>query len=69
LFIVPRKDRGRGLMQVEGAYIAKLIKLEVYVEHEGPLIKLLGHTNATQIQNCIIKPPISRSLFRVTQSK
>jgi hypothetical protein len=30
---VPRKGRGRGLMQIEGTYIAEGIKLEEYVEH------------------------------------
>jgi hypothetical protein len=29
---VPRKDGGRGLMQMEGAYIAEVIKLKEYVE-------------------------------------
>jgi hypothetical protein len=30
---VPRKDGGRGLIQIKGAYIAEVIKLEEYVEH------------------------------------
>jgi hypothetical protein len=35
---VPRKDGGRGLMQIEGAYIREVTKLKEYVEHtEDPL--------------------------------
>jgi hypothetical protein len=30
---VPRKDGGRGLMQIEGAYITEVINLKEYVEH------------------------------------
>jgi hypothetical protein len=30
---VPRKDGGRGLIQIKGAYIAEVIKLEECVEH------------------------------------
>jgi hypothetical protein len=35
---VPRKDGGRGLMQVEGAYIEEVMKLMEYVENNDPLI-------------------------------
>jgi hypothetical protein len=35
--IVPRKEGGRGLMQVEGAYIAETLSLVEYVEsNEDP---------------------------------
>jgi hypothetical protein len=45
----PRKDGGRGLMQIDGAYIAQVIKLEEYVEHtQDPLMQTV-RTNATQI--------------------
>jgi hypothetical protein len=37
---VPRKEGGRGLMQVEGAYIAETLNLVEYVESkEDPLIQ------------------------------
>jgi hypothetical protein len=39
---VPRKEGGRGLMQVEGAYIAEILNLEEYVESkEDPLIQIV----------------------------
>jgi hypothetical protein len=67
---VPRKDGGRGLMQMEGAYIAEIIKLEEFVEHtQDLLMQLLGHTRATQIQHCFKQLPTLRNLFRVIQSK
>jgi hypothetical protein len=47
-FYVPRKDRGRGLMQIEGAYITEVIKFEEYVEHtEDPLMQIV-RTHPTQ---------------------
>jgi hypothetical protein len=45
---VPRKEGGRGLMQVEGAYIAEIIKLVEYVESkEDPLIQIMTHQHNT----------------------
>jgi hypothetical protein len=39
---VPRKEGGRGLMQVEGAYIAETLSLVEYVEiKEDPLIQIV----------------------------
>jgi hypothetical protein len=39
---VPRKDGGRGLMQIERAYITEVIKLNEYVEHtEDPLMQIV----------------------------
>jgi hypothetical protein len=36
---VPRKNRGRELMQIEGAYIAEVMKLMEYVGNkESPVI-------------------------------
>jgi hypothetical protein len=35
---VPRKERGRGLMQVEGAYIAETVNLVEYVESKEDLL-------------------------------
>jgi hypothetical protein len=37
-----RKDGGRGLMQIEGAYIIEVTKLKEYVEHtEDPLMQIV----------------------------
>jgi hypothetical protein len=52
---VPRKEGGRGLMQVEGAYIAETINLVEYVESkEDPLIKIVRthehNTNSVLLQ-------------------
>jgi hypothetical protein len=45
---VPKKDGGRGLMQIEGAYITEVIKLKEYVEHtEDQLMQIVRHTNTT----------------------
>jgi hypothetical protein len=39
---VPRKDGGRGLMQIEGAIIAAVIKLKEYMEHtDDPLMQIV----------------------------
>jgi hypothetical protein len=39
---VPRKEGGRGLMQVEGAYIAETLNLVEYVESiQDPLIQIV----------------------------
>jgi hypothetical protein len=39
---VPREEGGRGLMQVEGAYIAETLNLVGYVENkEDPLIQIV----------------------------
>jgi hypothetical protein len=40
---VPRKEGGRGLMQIEGAYIAETDKLVEYVESKDPLITVRVH--------------------------
>jgi hypothetical protein len=59
---VPRKDGGRGLMQIEEAYITEVTKLEEYVEHtEDPLMQTVR-----TLQHCSTQPPVSRNLFRVT---
>jgi phosphopentomutase len=52
---VPRKEGVRGLIQVEGAYIAETIKLVKYVESkEDPLIQIVRthqhNTNSTLLQ-------------------
>jgi hypothetical protein len=39
---VPRKDGGRGLMQIEGAYITEVVKFKEYVEHtDDPLMQIV----------------------------
>jgi hypothetical protein len=52
---VPRKEGGRGLMQVEGAYIAETLNLVEYVESkEDPLIQIVRtrqhNTNSELLQ-------------------
>jgi hypothetical protein len=52
---VPRKEGGRGLMQVEGAYIAETVNLVEYVESRGePLIQIVRknqhNTNSALLQ-------------------
>jgi hypothetical protein len=45
---VPRKEGGRRLMQVEGAYIAETVNLVEYVESkEDPLIQIVTHQHNT----------------------
>jgi hypothetical protein len=69
---VPRKDGGRGLVQIEGAYLTEVIKLKEYVEHtDDPLMQIVRkhQHNTTQAEHCTTQPPISRNLFRVTRSK
>jgi hypothetical protein len=42
LLCVPRKDGGRGMMQIQGAYITEVIKIKEYVEHtEDPLMQIV----------------------------
>jgi hypothetical protein len=55
LLIVPRKEGGRGLMQVEGAYIAETVNSVEYVESkEDPLIQIVRthqyNTNSAFLQ-------------------
>jgi hypothetical protein len=52
LLYVPRKLGGRGLMQVEGAYIAETLNLVEYVESKGdPLIQIMRvHQHDTTMQ-------------------
>jgi hypothetical protein len=52
---VPRKEGGRGLMQVDGAYIAETLNLVEYVESkDDPLIQIVRthqhNTNSTLLQ-------------------
>jgi hypothetical protein len=52
---VPRKEEGRGLMQVEGAYIAETVNLVEYVGNkEDPLIQIVRthqhNTNSALLQ-------------------
>jgi hypothetical protein len=52
---VPRKEGGRGLMQVEGAHIAETVNLVEYVESkEDPLIQIVRthqhNTNSALLQ-------------------
>jgi hypothetical protein len=52
---VPRKEGGRGLMQVEGAYIAETVNLVEYVESkEDQLIQIVRthqhNTNSALLQ-------------------
>jgi hypothetical protein len=52
---VPKKGGGRGLMQIEGACIADVMKLVEYVESKAdPLIQVVRthqhHTNSTLLQ-------------------
>jgi hypothetical protein len=52
---VPRKEGGKGLMQVEGAYIAETINLIEYVENkEDPLLQIVRihqhNTNSALLQ-------------------
>jgi hypothetical protein len=52
---VPRKEGGRGLMQVEGAYIAETVNLVEYAESkEDPLIQIVRtrqhNTNSALLQ-------------------
>jgi hypothetical protein len=51
---VPRKEGGRGLMQVEGAYIAETLNLVEYVESKDPLIQIVRthqhNTNSALLQ-------------------
>jgi hypothetical protein len=52
---VPKKEGGRGLMQVEGAYTAETLNLVKYVESkEDPLIQIVRthhhYTNSAMLQ-------------------
>jgi hypothetical protein len=68
---VPRKEGRRGIMQVEGAYIAEILNLVEYVESkEDPLIQIVRtHHNITQTQHCYKQLTNLRNLFKVKQSK
>jgi hypothetical protein len=70
LLYVPRKEEGRGLMQVEGAYIAETLNLVEYVgSKEDPLIQIVRthqqNTNSSLLQTLTNL----RNLFKVKQIK
>jgi hypothetical protein len=53
--LFPEKKGGRGLMQIEGFYIAEVMKLKEYVESkEDPLIQIVRthqhHAKSTLLQ-------------------
>jgi hypothetical protein len=65
---VLRKAGRKSLMEIEGAYIAEIIKLEECVERtQDPLCRFLGHNKATHIQHYFKQPRNSRNLFKVPQ--
>jgi hypothetical protein len=67
---LPRKDGRRGLTQMEGAYIAEVIKLEKYVEHKQNPLMLIVRTHQRNTNSTLFQiTKTSRNLFRVTQSK
>jgi hypothetical protein len=67
---VPRKEGGRGLMQMKGAYIAETLNLVEYIESkEDPLIQILRTHQHTQTQHCYKQLMNLRNLFKMKQSK
>jgi hypothetical protein len=65
---VPRKEGGRGLMQIEGAYIAEVIKLEYVERKEDSLVEIVRMHNHNTNLTFLQAVEISRSLFKVKQS-
>jgi hypothetical protein len=60
-FYVPRKNGGRGLTQIKGAYI--LDWRNMWNVKRIRWCRLLDSTNVTQIQHCFKRLPTSRNLF------
>ena len=67
---VPRKQGGRGLMQLEAAHAVEITKLVEYVDKkEDPLIQVVKHTNTTPTQKCYRELDASRQTYREKQEK
>jgi hypothetical protein len=76
---VPRKEGGRGLMQVEGAYIAETLNLVEYVENkEDPLIRIVRthqhNTNSALLQTAnkfkkSFQSETKQIIYIITQNK
>jgi hypothetical protein len=67
---VPRKEGGRGLMQVEGAYIAENLNFMEYVESkEEPVIQIVRTHQHNKTQHCYKQLTYLRNIFKVKQSK
>jgi hypothetical protein len=60
IIYIPRKERRKGLMQIERAYVAEVIKLMEYAESEE------GHT-ITQTGHWFKQLRILGTLFKVKQ--
>ena len=60
---VPRKQGGRGLLQLEAAYAVEITKLVEYVD------RLSEHTNTTPIQQFYRQLDASRQKYRKKQEK
>jgi len=66
LLYVPSKGGGRGLMQIEGTYIAEVTKLMECVERKEDLLRThQRHTNSTLLKQL----RILRNILKVKQSK
>jgi hypothetical protein len=56
-FYVPRKEGGRGLMQLETAHAAEITKLVEYVDRkEDPLIQIVS-THQSNIEAAVLQTP------------
>jgi hypothetical protein len=52
---VPRKEGGRGLMQVEGAYIAETLNLVEYVENKDDTLKQIVRTHHHNTKSALLQ--------------
>jgi hypothetical protein len=67
---VPRKQVGRGLMQLVVAYAIEITKLVEYVDRkEDPLIQTVRITNTASTQQCYRQLDTSRQKYREEQDK
>jgi hypothetical protein len=68
---IPRKQGGRGLMQLEAAHAVEITKLVEYIDRkEEPLkYRLAEHTNTMPTQQCYRQLDVSRQKYRGKQEK
>jgi hypothetical protein len=67
---VPRKERRRGLMQLEATHAVEMTKLVEYIDSkENPLTEIVEHTNTTSTQLCYRKIDASKQKYKEKQEK
>jgi hypothetical protein len=69
ILYVPRKGGGRGLMQMEEAYIAGVIKLEEYVDHTQDAVMQIVRIHQCNTNSTVFQKPTNLNKSFQTDTK